>query len=156
MSEPTIHADKLCALTGLTDRRHRQLSKAGYFPPPVLSEYQLAPTIKGMFQYYREQKAKNGTNDDRIKKGRANRLEIQNKILTRDLIPLEEVRRDVTRAFTELKTQLLVIPRRLGHSLAAETDPVTIEERIDAEIVSVLENASRKEPIKSATEQANA
>lgn len=63
----TIHADKLCALTGLTDRRHRQLAKAGYFPPPVMSEYQLAPTIKGMFQYYREQNAKKDTTYDKAK-----------------------------------------------------------------------------------------
>lgn len=50
----TITAEKLCALTGLSDRRHRQLAKEGYFPPPVDSVYQLAPTITGMFRHYRE------------------------------------------------------------------------------------------------------
>lgn len=52
----TITADKLCALTGLTDRRHRQLAKAGYFPPPKNAEYDLALTVKGLFDYYRQTK----------------------------------------------------------------------------------------------------
>src|SRR5256885_3244989 len=34
-SKGTISADRLCSLTGLTDRRHRQLAKEGYFPPPM-------------------------------------------------------------------------------------------------------------------------
>ncbi len=140
--EETIHADKLCALTGLTDRRHRQLAKAGYFPPPVMSEYQLAPTIKGMFQYYREQKDKQKNSDERIKKARAEKLELANEATKRDLIPAEEVRREVTRAFQELKGQLLIIPRRLGQPLALETDAVSVEEKINAEIVSVLEARS--------------
>lgn len=50
----TITAEKLCALSGLTDRRHRQLAAEGYFPPPIESMYQLAPTIQGLFRYYRE------------------------------------------------------------------------------------------------------
>lgn len=50
----TITAEKLCALTGLSDRRHRQLAREGYFPPPIDSVYQLGPTITGMFRYYRE------------------------------------------------------------------------------------------------------
>lgn len=144
----TIHADKLCSLTGLTDRRHRQLAKAGYFPPPKRSEYQLAATIKGMFLFYREQAAKKTDSDERIKTARADKLEIQNAALRRDLIPAEEVRRDVTRAFTELKTQLLVIPRRLGQPLAMVTDAVEVEERIQKEIVSVLDAASAGEVLK--------
>jgi hypothetical protein len=142
MAENSITAEKLCALTGLTDRRHRQLAKAGYFPPPVMSEYQLAPTIKGMFQFYREQKDKQKGSDERIKKARAEKLELANEATKKDLIPAEEVRREVTRAFQELKGQLLIIPRRLGQPLALETDPVSIEEKIHKELVSVLEARS--------------
>lgn len=49
-----LSAEKLTALTGLTDRRHRQIAKAGYFPPPYRGQYQQGPTILGMFRYYRE------------------------------------------------------------------------------------------------------
>lgn len=153
MSEPTINADKLCALTGLTDRRHRQLAKAGYFPPPKMSEYQLTPTIKGMFQFYREQKAKQRDSDERIKSARAEKLEIGNCALKRELIPADEVRRDVTRSFTELKTQLLIIPRRLGQPLAMVTDAVEVEERIQKELISVLETMSRGEWIEKTNDK---
>lgn len=49
-----ITADKLCVLTGLTDRRHRQLADDGYFPAPVGGEYLLSATIQGLFRFYRE------------------------------------------------------------------------------------------------------
>jgi len=51
---PTITGEKLEALTGLTDRRHRQLAKLGYFPSPVRGLYQQVATIRGLFKYYRE------------------------------------------------------------------------------------------------------
>jgi hypothetical protein len=54
MAEQLISADKLAALTGYTDRRHRQLASAGYFPPPVDAQYQLVPTIQGLFRYFRQ------------------------------------------------------------------------------------------------------
>jgi hypothetical protein len=50
-----IHQDKLCSITGLTDRRHRQLASQGYFPCPSKGYYETSATIKGMFSYYREQ-----------------------------------------------------------------------------------------------------
>ena len=62
----TLSADQLCTLTGLTDRRHRQLAAEGYFPPPSNGQYQTTRTIQGMFRYYRELK-------DRAK-GRLNEL----------------------------------------------------------------------------------
>ena len=148
MSEPTLTADKLCALTGLSDRRHRQLAKAGYFPPPKRGEYQLSATIKGMFSYYRELGQKKTQTDEEIKGERLRKLKIANDASLRDLIPAEEVRLDVTRGFTELKTQLLVIPRRVAQPLSMESDPVAVEERIQAEIESVLETMSRDQWLK--------
>ena len=151
MAEPTIAEDKLCALTSLTGRRLRQLAKSGYFPPPKRGEYQLSATIKGMFTFYRELGQKKTRTDEDIKGERLRKLKIANDASTRDLIPAEEVRRDVTRGFTELKTQLLVIPRRLGQPLSMVTDAIEIEERIQKEIFGVLEVMSRNEWIKAKT-----
>lgn len=58
-----LSAEKLCAITGLTDRRHRQMATAGYFPPPIKSRYQGGPTLVGIIRYQREQLAKR---DDRL------------------------------------------------------------------------------------------
>lgn len=55
MPDPqTISAAKLSALTGLSDRRHRELAKDGYFPPPTKGQYIVAPTVSGLFRYFRE------------------------------------------------------------------------------------------------------
>ena len=148
MSDGTLTSEKLCALTGMTDRRHRQIAAEGFFPPPVKGEYQLSATIKGMFQYYRDQSKRKTQTDEEIKGERLRKLKIANDASLRDLIPAEEVRLDVTRGFTELKTQLLVIPRRVAQPLSMESDPVAVEERIQAEIESVLETMSRDQWLK--------
>jgi len=51
----TISAEQLCGMTGLTDRRHRQLAGLGYFPPPINGKYQEGKTLVGMIRYQREQ-----------------------------------------------------------------------------------------------------
>jgi hypothetical protein len=50
----TIPAQTLEAITGLTDRRHRQLAKEGFFPPPQRGRYLTRETLTGLFKYYRE------------------------------------------------------------------------------------------------------
>jgi len=49
-----IAAEKLCTLTGVSDKRHRQIAKEGFFPPPINGQYQMALTLQGLFRYYRE------------------------------------------------------------------------------------------------------
>lgn len=61
-----IGGEELCKLTGLTDKRHRQIAKAGYFPPPENGLYQLRPTFAGLLKYYRDsssRKTRAGTLD---------------------------------------------------------------------------------------------
>lgn len=54
----TISGEELEALTGLTDRRHRQLAKEGYFDPPVRGQYKFHPALRGLFKYFREDRNK--------------------------------------------------------------------------------------------------
>lgn len=78
MSEPTITAEKLCILTGLTDRRHRQIAKQGYFPAPIKSQYQLTPTLQGMFKYYRELGEAKKNKRDAIDSEKHRKLKLEN------------------------------------------------------------------------------
>jgi hypothetical protein len=50
----TLSGEQLETLTGLTDRRIRQIAKMGYFMPPVRGLYDNTETIRGLFKYYRE------------------------------------------------------------------------------------------------------
>jgi len=90
----TIDAEKLCALTGVTDRRHRQIAKDGYFPPPLNGQYQFAATLQGLFRYYRE-----------LSKKRHSSIE-------------DEKRKKLT---AERKIEELKLARMMGNSLEAES-----------------------------------
>ena len=50
----TLNGEQVEALSGLTDRRVRQIAKLGYFPPPERGIYDAQLTIRGLFKYYRE------------------------------------------------------------------------------------------------------
>jgi hypothetical protein len=55
MAEPgTITTAQLARLSGLTDRRLRELSAEGWLPKPVDGTCQLVPAIQGLLRYYRE------------------------------------------------------------------------------------------------------
>lgn len=45
---------QLARLSGLTDRRLRELASEGWFPKSVDGHYQLVPTIQGLLRFYRE------------------------------------------------------------------------------------------------------
>ncbi|HNQ89032.1 MAG TPA: hypothetical protein PKM73_10495 [Verrucomicrobiota bacterium] len=50
----TIAIAQLARLSGLTDRRLRELAVEGWFPKAVEGHYELVPTIQGLLRYYRE------------------------------------------------------------------------------------------------------
>lgn len=82
----TITAEELCALTGLTDRRHRQLAKNGLFPPPIRGHYQRDRTFAGIVQHFRELLEKR---DDTLRKEQQKLTAAKRKIAERELAILE-------------------------------------------------------------------
>ena len=113
-----ISAEKLCALSGLTDRRHRQLAKDGWFPPPVRGQYQLIPTLQGMFKYYRTS-MDGGTHGTRFREARDMREEararsamVKAKMDESQVVPVEEALRLITRSAGQVRTRLLAIPAK--------------------------------------------
>ena len=114
MSDPqTISAEKLCALTGLTDRRHRQLAKEGYFPPPIKSQYQLTPTISGMFRYYREYNARLKNKKESIDDEKHRKLKLEND-------EREGMLTDTAKLASELAAALIPIREELRQKLESE------------------------------------
>lgn len=124
MAEPqqTITAEKLCALTGLTDRRHRQLAKDGYFPQPAKGQYQLTPTLVGMFRYYREtREARDALRDEKVRetRARAGILEIEEQEAKRRVISREEFTEFIQKLLTPIRQRYTSLPKRL----ASRTNP---------------------------------
>jgi hypothetical protein len=81
-SAGTISAEQLCSYTGLTDRRHRQLAAAGFFPPPILGRYQAGKTLLGIIRYQREliQKKSNKLAKEQIALTKARRETAQEEL----------------------------------------------------------------------------
>ena len=88
----TISAQKLCSLSGLSDQRHRQLAKAGYFPPPVRAQYRMTPTIRGLFDYYQKSYQRSRRNLDTL---RAGKLERETRKLDLEIAEREATSMDV-------------------------------------------------------------
>ena len=90
----SIGADRLCGLSGLTDRRHRQFAAQGFFPPPVAGEYQLNATIAGLFKYFRTASEKQDAlraAQTRKERALAAKLERQNKLAEGTILEWEVV-----------------------------------------------------------------
>lgn len=118
----TITADKLCVLTGLTDRRHHQIADEGYFPKPNRGEYALVPTIQGLFRYYRElsQKAKS-----KLVELNESKAESESKILRLKLAKEEKKsvdKSEVNALFLHVSTlQKTILYTKLERELAGRT-----------------------------------
>lgn len=82
-----ISADKLCELTGLGDRQHRNIANQGYFPPPYKSQYEATKTLQGLFRYFQELNKKKG---DTIKAAEARLKEAKADMAEEELAAFRE------------------------------------------------------------------
>ncbi|HEV2210841.1 MAG TPA: hypothetical protein VG167_18870 [Verrucomicrobiae bacterium] len=145
----TISGDELCEITGLTDRRHRQLATEGYFPSPRKGRYKLHETLAGLFRFFREQlhskedslavERKAAVHAKRIK------LETETAILKGLYVEREQIapllRNLALRQRAELKNKL---ENELPAKLAGQ-DPLQIQERLARtvdELCSIFKNAT--------------
>lgn len=138
----SISGDKLCALTGLTDRRHRQLAKDGFFPAPNLGEYQLTPTIQGLFRYYREQRERS--------KGKLGEEILARTVADRELAEIEVAKakgltldaRQVETVWTELlmaaRRKWLQLPPKAGIRFLIFASAKDCEAWIEDEVRDIL------------------
>lgn len=148
---PTISSEKLCALTGLTDRRHRQLAKEGYFPPPYRGEYQAWPAITGLFKYHREQLAKKDDTlaAERAKymKARREKAEIETALLKGDYLKSAEVTQTVENVVSQMKATLQIRLEVEEPPKLAGLDVVDIGSRMEGtvdELVRILREGLQK------------
>jgi len=90
-----ITSAQLCEITGIGDRRHRQLAEEGYFPHPDKGEYELLPTFAGMMRYMKEQVHKKddtlATERKLYTQARREKVKLETEILRRKWIPVSEI-----------------------------------------------------------------
>lgn len=151
MADGTMSSEEFCSLTGLTDRRHRQLAKDGWFPDPDGGRWRTAQCIRGMFKYYRSLADRNEKKTN---------VELKNELLSiavqakrRELIPALEVRRFMAKMITGAKTRALSIPPSIAPKAALMTDPVAIEEMLFGAVRDLLTEMEKGEWSKPAPEE---
>jgi len=107
----TISAEALCSLTGLTDRRHRQLSKDGYFPPPLDGQYQARATLQGLFKYFREDRNQAAVtlNSERLRKLKeeADRIALENARLRDELVDKGDFLKRLEPIYTAVREKIM-------------------------------------------------
>ena len=154
----TITGEQLCTLTGLTDRRHRQLAKDGYFPPPIKGQYQMTDSIQGMFRYYRELQHRG--NDEfameRLRKTRAeaNLAEIRLAKERKDALDRHSVIRTWENIIMVIRQKLLALPSKIAPRLIYMDDQKLVEVELDKEICGALEDLSKPHTYDDATDEA--
>lgn len=142
----TISAEKLCLLTGLTDRRHRQLAAQGFFPSPIRGEYQLVPTLQGMFKFYRgAHESKTGKASD-LKLERERHRVRREKVLADEaegkVIGFESAKRVFGLCAAKVKTRVLAAASKLA-PLCEGKDLLARQELMTAELTDALGELDR-------------
>jgi hypothetical protein len=106
-----ISGATLCELSGLTDRRHRQIAAEGFFPPPVRGQYQLRASVAGLFRYYRELQVKRGAN---LAQKRERKIDNENTLLELEIareegqsVSVDEMVARLTPACAAMRTRIL-------------------------------------------------
>lgn len=142
-----IAGDTLCAITGLSDSRHRQLAKAGFFPPPIQGDYQALLTLTGVIRHVREQQQKaSGTlEQEKLKKLTAER-QLAELDLARKRGEALDARAVVTaweNIVVTIRQKLLSMPAQLGPRLAYLKEQHKIEEALEREVEDYLVELSK-------------
>jgi phage terminase Nu1 subunit (DNA packaging protein) len=162
----SIRSDELCLLTGLTDRRLRQLAQQGFYPPPNRGVYQREETLRGLFRYYKESQEREtaALRQEEIGYTRARRrkteLELEQAIGA--VVPMECVDFVFANVWLPFRQRLYIIPRdaaydcegknrgEIQHILEREIDKAITEHRKSFDVEKLcdqmLEEAGVKKP----------
>lgn len=135
MSETeTISCAELASLTGLTDRRHRQIADLGYMAPPVDGRWPRDETISGLFKYYREHKRKDSSNleSEKIRKTKAEAdlAEAKVRAIERKHVPVDAVLLVWEKAMLNLRSKIMSsgLSEKDRRGILDELQPANIDE----------------------------
>src|SRR4051812_24232522 len=106
-----VSGDKLHELTGLTDRRHRQLADLGDFPAPVRGQYEFKRTLQGLFRYYQEGTGdkKKETSAEKLRKltAQADEIALRNEEARKRLVDRVDFLKRLEPIYTEVRQKIL-------------------------------------------------
>lgn len=111
MTTPTITSAELRAITGLTDRRHRQLADEGVIPKPTRGIFPLVETVKRLLEYNRQLGRRDNSALEaeklRLTKEQADAQALKNAITRREVLPVPAVQAHLAAVLVALKASVL-------------------------------------------------
>ena len=144
---PKISGEELCSITGLSDRRHRQLAEEGYFPPPIKGQYQFEATLQGMFQHFRDQlnRGQDELSIERLRKTRAeaNLAELRLARERKESLDAKSVFKAWENILLTLRQKILSLPSKVSPRLVYLEHQHDIEKELEKEVTEALVDLSK-------------
>ena len=142
----TLTTEELRELTGLTDRRHRQLAEAGHIPQPTNGKWKTVATIQGLLRFYRSShESKTGKASD-LKLERERHRVRREKVLADEaegkVIGFESAKRVFGLCAAKVKTRVLAAASKLA-PLCEGKDLLARQELMTAELTDALGELDR-------------
>lgn len=154
-----LTADKFCQITGLTDRRHRQLAKAGHFPMPKKGIYEMTPTLAGFVRYLRAQteKAEGTLEEERLKKLTAERHMAELKLAKerKAALDADAVFRAWENIVLTIRQKLMALPSKTAPRLAHLGEQQKIEAELEREVADALVDLAKVETYDDGDDEEN-
>lgn len=149
MSTTATHpVGTIAKLLMLSERRVQQLTADGVIPRAERGRYEIAPAVQGYIKYLQD-RAITGNGDidyatekSRLTKAQADLAEIEVARSRGDVVGAEQLTRNLTNLFTEIRTNMRNIPGRVSSSLLGLTDERKMKTVLLAEIDQALTSLS--------------
>jgi len=152
MSETeTISSAELSALTGLTDRRHRQIADLGYMAPPDGGRWPREETISGLFKYYREHKRKDSSNleSEKIRKTKAEADLVTAKVraIERKHVPIDAVLLVWEKVMLNLRAKIMSsgLNEKDRRGILDELQPANLDEYFAGVVIDDVDEGKSEE-----------
>lgn len=134
----------IAKLLMMTPRRVQQLTADGVIPRTERGRYELAPAVQGYIKYLQD-RAITGNGDidyasekSRLTRAQADLAEIDVARARGDVVGADQLARNLTNLFTEIRTNLRNIPGRVSSSVLGLTDERKLKTLLLAEIDQAL------------------
>lgn len=142
----SISAERLCAITGWSDQRHRQLAKLGYFPLPIETRYALVDTFAGIVRYLREARAKaEGTAAGMLVNQRTGKMDAERRLAELELkrqlgevVAVKAVERAWSFILQAVRSRWLQLPARAVPIFPTLANGRALEAWLEKEVASLL------------------
>lgn len=147
-----VSTSELAEILGITDRRIRQLEKAGIISKISRGKYDLAAAVQQYISWIKSQYAETDEELDLKKEKtlltRANRqkVELELQIMRGELHRSEDVRRVMNDMLGAFRARCLAIPSKVAPKIQGKTDLAIIQDIIKKEVYEALSELADYDP----------